>query len=280
MAWTQLVDLVHRRAGVLLLPEAQGSLSRKLEPVARLFGFRSTDDLLAGLEHPAEELAQAVVEAAMTTDTAFFRDPQLFAHFDSHVLPVLLAARAERKRLRIWCAGVSTGQEAYSVAMILDRARIAASGWALDIIATDLSPESIARAREGVYTEFEVARGLSDNLRATYFTREHGSHRIADRLRRMITFRTFNLLDDFGWLGELDAVFCRNVLMYLAPLARAQAISKLVRVLAADGYLFIGGGDAGSEAAVPLAAVRGMRGVFVNTAGAQPRTALRSAFGQ
>jgi chemotaxis protein methyltransferase CheR len=280
MAWAQLVDLVHRRAGALLSPDAQSLTLRKLEPVARLFGFRSADDLLAGLDHPPEELAQALVEAVMTSDTSFFRNPELFAFFDACVLPTLLAMRAGRKRLRIWCAGVSTGQEAYSIAMLLDQARVAASGWALDVIATDLSPESIARAREGIYSDFEVARGLSEALRATYFTREHGSYRIADRLRRMITFRTFNLLDDFGWLGELDAIFCRNVLMYLAPQARTQAIAKLVLALAPDAYLFIGGGDAGSEASVPLAPVRGVRGVFVNTSGAQPRLALRAAFGQ
>lgn len=272
--YAALADLVRRRSGIKLALDNPELIDDKLAPVARLFGFRDLRGLLEEMAHPPEELAQAVTEAMTTRDTSFFRDAAAFDCFEHVILPALLKARADVKRLRIWCCGVSTGQEAYSVAMILDRFRLVGSGWKIELLATDLSFDAIARARRGTYTNFEVERGLTSSLLAAYFTSEESGWRVADRLRRMASFRTFNLLDDFGWLGELDALFCRNVLLYLDAKVRAVAMRKLVRALAPDGYLLLGPQDATLDFGLPLAALPHVRGIFAKS-GAADRAVVR-----
>jgi chemotaxis protein methyltransferase CheR len=260
--YAELAELVRRRSGIKLALDNPELIDDKLAPVARLFGFRDLRGLLEEMAHPPEELAQAVTEAMTTRDTSFFRDAAAFDCFEHAILPALLRARANAKRLRIWCSGVSTGQEAYSVAMILDRFRLVGAGWKIELLATDLSFDAIARARRGTYTNFEVERGLTSSLLSTYFTSEESGWRVADRLRRMASFRTFNLLDDFGWLGELDAIFCRNVLLYLEAKARAVAMRKLVGALAPDGYLLLGPQDATFDFGLPLSPLAHQRGIF------------------
>lgn len=263
--YDELAELVRRRSGIKLALDNPELIDDKLAPVARLFGFRDLRGLLEEMAHPPEELAQAVTEAMTTRDTSFFRDAAAFQCFETEILPALLKARAANKRLRIWCSGVSTGQEAYSVAMILDRFRLPGAGWKIELIATDLSFDAIARARRGMYTNFEVERGLTSSLLAAYFSSEELGWRIADRLRRMVSFRNFNLLDDFGWLGELDAIFCRNVLLYLEARARAVAMRKLVRALAPDGYLLLGPQDATLDFGLPMAPLPNERGIFAKS---------------
>lgn len=260
--YTDLAELVRRRSGIKLALDNPELIDDKLAPVARLFGFRDLRGLLEEMAHPPEELAQAVTEAMTTRDTSFFRDAAAFECFEHTILPALLEARAGVKRLRIWCSGVSTGQEVYSVAMIIDRFRLVAAGWKIELLATDLSFDAIARARRGSYTNFEVERGLTSSLLSAYFTSEESGWRVADRLRRMVSFRTFNLLDDFGWLGELDAIFCRNVLLYLEARARAVAMRKLVRALASDGYLLLGPQDATFDFGLSLTPLPHERGIF------------------
>ena len=272
--YAALADLVRRRSGIKLALDNPELIDDKLAPVARLFGFRDLRGLLEEMAHPPEELAQAVTEAMTTRDTSFFRDAAAFDCFEHVILPALLKARADVKRLRIWCCGVSTGQEAYSVAMILDRFRLVGAGWKIELLATDLSFDAIARARRGTYTNFEVERGLTSSLLAAYFTSEESGWRVADRLRRMASFRTFNLLDDFGWLGELDALFCRNVLLYLDAKVRAVAMRKLVRALAPDGYLLLGPQDATLDFGLPLTALPHVRGIFAKS-GAADRAVVR-----
>ena len=263
--YAELAELVQRRSGIKLALDNPDLIDDKLAPVARLFGFRDLRGLLDEMAHPPEELAQAVTEAMTTRDTCFFRDAAAFDCFEKIIVPALLNARGSKKRLRIWCSGVATGQEAYSAAMVLDRFRLVAAGWKIELLATDLSLDAITRARRGTYTNFEVERGLSSTLLSTYFTPEESGWRVADRLRRMVSFRTFNLLDDFGWLGELDVIFCRNVLLYLEPKARAAAMRKLVRVLAADGYLFLGPQDGNIDFGLPLTPLPQQRGIFAKS---------------
>lgn len=275
--YDELAELVRRRSGIKLALDNPELIDDKLAPVARLFGFRDLRGLLEEMAHPPEELAQAVTEAMTTRDTSFFRDAAAFGCFEHAILPALLDARAGTRRVRIWCSGVSTGQEAYSVAMILDRFRLPGAGWKIELIATDLSFDAIARARRGVYTNFEVERGLTSGLLAACFTSEESGWRVADRLRRMVSFRTFNLLDDFGWLGELDAIFCRNVLLYLEAGARAAAMRKLVRALAPDGYLLLGPQDATLDFALPLAPLPNERGIFAKTGASERALGRRLA---
>ena len=168
--YAALADLVRRRSGIKLALDNPELIDDKLAPVARLFGFRDLGGLLEEMAHPPEELAQAVTEAMTTRDTSFFRDAAAFDCFEHVILPALLKVRADDKRLRIWCCGVSTGQEVYSVAMILDRFRLVGAGWKIELLATDLSFDAIARARRGTYTNFEVERGLTSSLLSAYFT--------------------------------------------------------------------------------------------------------------
>ncbi|MGB8363014.1 MAG: CheR family methyltransferase [Rhizomicrobium sp.] len=273
--FANLADLLRRRSGLLLTPDKAALAQSRLGPVAQLFGFKDAAALLAELPYPSEELARAVTEAMMTNETSFFRDRAFFDSFSRSILPALLGARALRRRLRIWCAAVATGQEAYSLAMILDDAALAARGWKIDLTATDISAAAIARAEEGLYSAFEVQRGLSTRSLVRHFSREGESWRINDRLRRMIAFRTFNLLDDFGWLGEIDVIVCRNVLLYIEPLARAAILARLAATLADDGYLLLGSNEQASDHFV---SATGGCGHYFKPRGAATRAALLAVF--
>lgn len=261
-----LSEFVRRRSGLALTEGQTSFIKSKLAPVARRFGFRKVDALLAELRHEPEELSRAVTEAMTTNESSFFRDRASFDHFKGAILPALMKARAASRRLRIWCAASSMGQEPYSLAMILDEAKL--DGWRVDLIATDLNSDAIARAKEGLYSEYEVARGLPPPLLLQYFTQANGQWRIAERLRRMVSFRPFNLLDSFGWLGQLDVIYCRNVLLYFDPQDKFETLERLSRSLAPDGFLVLGATETISgDAFAPSGRVRGM---FEKTRHARP----------
>lgn len=257
---SHLADLVRRRSGIKLADSKAEQISRRLARVARVFGFKDGATLLAELAHPHEELASAVTEAMTTQDTWFFRDPEVFDFLDAAFLPGLITDRAMKMRLRLWSAGCATGQEAYSVAMILAEQTLAANGWAVELLATDISGEAVARAKAGLYTDHEMSRGLPAARKLRHFYRDGEGWRVRERLRRSITFRTFNLLDDFGWLGEMDVILCRNVLMYFDARARSAVLRKIFDALAVDGVLIVGAQEASlGPAFVPMS---GLRGVF------------------
>ncbi|HEY5338210.1 MAG TPA: protein-glutamate O-methyltransferase CheR [Rhizomicrobium sp.] len=264
-----LADLLKRRAGLLLPANKKHLVTSRLAPVARRYGFARTDQLLAELRHAPEEMIRAVTEAMMTNESSFFRDRASFEHFRGVILPSLLSARAKTRRLRIWCAAASTGQEPYSLAIILDEAKISPD-WHIEVIATDLCSDVIARAADGCYSEYELQRGLSVQNLVRYFTQDGENCRIAERLRRRIDFRTFNLLDDFGWLGEIDVVFCRNALLYFDPLAKRACLEKLSRILARDGYLLLGAAETMEGASTAFTQDGNARGVYRKARKARP----------
>lgn len=271
--FANLCELVRRRSGLQLTSDKKSLANSRLTPVAHRFGFRDTSALLDELPYPSEEIARAITEALTTNETSFFRDGETFEFIEKSVLPALELARRKSRRIRIWCAAASTGQEAYSIAMMLDAMGLAARGWKLDLIATDISESAIGRAREGVYSPYEVERGLPDALRDSYFVQDGTQWRIADRLRHMVAFRTFNLLDHFGWLGEIDVIFCRNVLLYCEPQAKLDIQAKLADTLADDGYLFVGENELPNEQFVPCEA-----NIYVKAKGAAPWVPRRAAF--
>lgn len=235
-----LAHMLRRRSGLLLGRPKSEFIESRLAPVMRRFGFKDIGSLVAELRHGRDALARAVTEAMMTNESSFFRDRQSFELFREKVLPELLARRAASKRLRIWSAACAAGQEAYSIAMILDDHKLPARGWTVDIIATDISSEMIARGEQGLYSHFEVQRGLPIRRLVDHFSQEGGNWRISEPLRRMVTFRPFNLLDSFGWLDDIDVVFCRNVLMYLDHKSKTSVLDKISEVLVPDGYLLLG----------------------------------------
>jgi len=260
-----LSQFLRRRSGLALVPYKPHLIEGRLAPIARRFGFRNVESLLCELRFAREPLARAVTEAMTTNDSSFFRDKALFDHVRDIVLPELVAARAHSKHLRLWSAACAAGQEAYSLAMILDQMELADQGWTIDLIATDLSTDLVTRAEEGVYTEYEVSRGLSARHLSTYFVHKGASWRINDRIKRMVSFRTFNLLDSYGWLYELDAVLCRNVLIYLDPRVKLQVIEKISDVLAHDGALILGHAES----------IEGLADYFVRNDGAPGCYGLR-----
>src|SRR5882757_5109861 len=193
--FTFLAQMVRRRSGLVLPSQKAPFIEGRLAVVMRRFGFRSISALIKELRHGRDALARAVTEAMTTNESSFFRDRPAFEQFRDRVLPDLMENRASTKRLRIWCAACAAGQEPYSIAMLLDDNKLIANGWSIDLIATDISAEMIARGEEGVYSHFEVQRGLAIRRLVAHFNQEGGSWRIHENLRRMVTFRQFNLMD-------------------------------------------------------------------------------------
>jgi Methylase of chemotaxis methyl-accepting proteins len=238
--YTYLADVLRRRAGIVLAEKKTHMIETRLMPVVRRFGFRDIASLLKELHYGHEALVQAVIEAMTTNDSAFFRDRKTFDEFRDIVLPALKQARADTKQLKIWCTACAAGQEPYSIAMLLDDAKLADEGWSITLVATDINSQMIARAQEGIYSQFEVQRGLPIRRLVSNFTQEGANWRISDHLRRMVSFRTFNLLDSFGWLPDCDVVFCRNVLMYFDLKTRASVLDRIGDILMPDGALLVG----------------------------------------
>ncbi len=235
-----LALIVHRRSGIVLSSKKLHLIESRLSNVQRRFGFRSLPAMVEELRHGRDVLARAVTEALTTNDTSFFRDRPQFDQLRDTVLPRLMDARVASKRLRVWCAACASGQEPYSLAMLFDDMKLVEKGWSIDLIATDFSAEMIARAEDGLYSHFEVQRGLAIKRLVTHFTQEGGNWRVQDRLRRMVTFRAFNLLDSYGWLDDLDIVFCRNVLIYFDRKTKIAVLDKISEVLRPDGALLLG----------------------------------------
>jgi chemotaxis protein methyltransferase CheR len=263
-----LADLLHRRSGLVVTADKARLIESKLAPVARRFGFRDAGSLFGELPYPPEELARAITEAMTTNESSFFRDRAPFEHFRDVTVPALRVARAGKRRLRIWCAAAACGQEAYSLAMLLDEMGLAAQGWKIDLIATDLSGEAIARAKEGLYSQYEVQRGLPVLLLLKHFTQEGTNWRIAERLRRMVSFSTSNLLDHFGWLGEMDVIFCRNALIYFDAHTKQIVIGKLAETLAGDGTLVLGAKESVADTSGWMA--DRVRGIYVRQSASLP----------
>lgn len=238
-----LATWLSRRTGLMLTLQRPDFAETRLKPVMRRFGFKTLTALVSELHHNSEALAQAACEAMTVNDSAFFRDPEAFAELRDIVLPELVAQRLSTKTLRIWCAAAAAGQEAYSVAMLLDDMELIAAGWTIEMIATDLNSDVVARARTGLYAQIEIERGLSTRRLADGFRREGDQWRVRKHLRQMVTFRPFNLLDSFGWLWPMDLVLCRNVLMYFDTATRRSVLEKMSDILAPDGTLLIGTGE-------------------------------------
>jgi chemotaxis protein methyltransferase CheR len=259
------------RSGLVLSNEKQYLIESRLLPVARVYNLAGISALVGRLR-TAETgpLADAVVEAMTTNESFFFRDKLPFDHLTQMMLPELMTRRASSRRLRIWCAAASTGQEPYSIAMALKELGPKAAGWKFEIIGTDISTDVLDRARAGRYTQFEVQRGLPIQLLLKYFTQDGDTWTISPELRSMIQWRKFNLLDSFGALGQFDIVFCRNVLIYFDQPTKADVLQRICKVLTPDGYMVLGAAETVvglTEAFRPLS---DRRGVYVPaTASAQ-----------
>jgi chemotaxis protein methyltransferase CheR len=260
--------------GIALGADRQYIAESRLSPVLRAHNVRDLLELtriIDGREN--ETLVKEVIDAMTTNETSFFRDRAPFDEFRDRVLPELMAARANERRLRIWCAAASTGQEVYSLAMTLDHEARALRGWSVEILGTDISGAAIEAARKGVYSQFEVQRGLSTSHLLRYFHRHDENWRVNEHLRAKVAFGEFNLLSDPSGLGPFDVILCRNVLLYFEPDVKRDVLNRLSAVLAPDGFLFLGSAESVGDGAPAFASISN-DGVWRLRARPRPKLAL------
>jgi len=256
-----LRKFLKERSGLDLSVDKQYLVESRLMPLARKAGLAGLDELVAKIRMGATALGADVVEAMTTNETFFFRDKIPFDHLREAVIPELMQARAGRKSLRIWCAAASTGQEPYSIAMCLKEMGAQLAGWRIEIIGTDISPQVLEKSKAGLYTQFEVQRGLPIQLLVKYFKQTGELWQISPEIRAMIQFRPLNLLQDFSHMGKFDLIFCRNVLIYFDQDMKSQIFGRLAKTMEPDGFLALGAAETVvglTEAFKPQADRRGL----------------------
>lgn len=257
-----LRSYLKQQSGLVLTNEKQYLIESRLLPVARKAGLTTISALVAKMrELSGKALCDQVVEAMTTNESFFFRDKTPFEHFNDTMLPKMLEARARDRKIRIWCAAASTGQEPYSLAMCLKEAEARLAGWRVEIIGTDLSNEVLDKAKAGVYSQFEVQRGLPINHLLKYFTQNGDTWQISSQLRSMVQYRKLNLLENFSSLGQFDIVFCRNVLIYFDNQTKVDILGRIGKLMAADGFLVLGAAETVvglTDAFKPMSEKRGL----------------------
>ena len=232
---------VRSEAAIVLEPGKEYLVECRLAPVARSAGLASIADLVSSLRYkPQNGLHRQVVEAMTTNETSFFRDVAPFEAMRTKVIPDLLRRRAAQRKLRIWCAAASTGQEPYSLAMLLLEHFPALAGWDVKIQATDIAREILDKARAGRYSQLEVNRGLPAPMLAKYFERAGTEWQIRESVRRLVQYSETNLVRPWVGVGNADIVFIRNVLIYFDVPTKREILGRIRTVLAPDGYLFLG----------------------------------------
>jgi chemotaxis protein methyltransferase CheR len=238
-----LRKLLKERSGLDLSSDKQYLVESRLVPLAHRYGHSGISELVARMKGGGEALIADVVEAMTTNETFFFRDKIPFDHLRETVLPALLQSRAARRSIRIWSAASSTGQEPYSIAMVLKEQAQLLAGWRVEIVATDLSLEVLEKSKSGIYSQFEVQRGLPIQLLVKYFTQTGELWQINSDVRGMVQHRQLNLLQNFSHLGKFDMIFCRNVLIYFDQETKIDIFERLNQVLEADGMLLLGAAE-------------------------------------
>jgi chemotaxis protein methyltransferase CheR len=273
-----LAGLLEARTGQQLTMSRRWRIETALSALLRERGIPTLDELITILVMGREpSLATQVVEALLNNETYFFRDRSPFDLLGKAALPTLMQRRQSTKRLRIWSAGCSTGQEAYSLAMLFAEDPLKWAGWTIDILGSDVSEGAVRRAREGVYTQFEVQRGLGIAQMIKWFEECDGGWRAIEALRRVVRFQVHNLMEPVPHPGEFDIVLCRNVLLYLNSERRGQVFDRIGRAMAADGWLMLGAGETVIGQTRRFEADKDARGLYRLTPSAeQDRIAARA----
>jgi chemotaxis protein methyltransferase CheR len=273
-----LCKLLKDQSGLALAGDKQYLVESRLLPLARKAGIASLADLVAKLRGGGDRLAVEVVHAMTTNESFFFRDKIPFDHFRDTIMPALLNARAAERRIRIWCAAASTGQEPYSLAICLKEMKEKIADWRIEILGTDLSTAVLEKAKDGLYTQFEVQRGLPIQLLVKYFAQVGEMWKIAADIRAMVQYRPLNLLSDFAYLGSFDLVFCRNVLIYFDQDTKVDVLGRLSRVITPQGYLVLGAAETVVGLTDAFKPVPDRRGLYAPAASASmPGLAARVA---
>jgi len=258
-----ICQILRERSGLVLTNDKAYLLESRLLPVARKWKLATFDDLVRTIRTRMDEaVIRDVVEAMTTNESFFFRDTKPFDQFKQLVLPALLKNRATSRTIRIWSAACSSGQEPYSLAMILSEMAAQLNGWKIEIIGSDLSSEILGRAKEGMYSQFEVQRGLPITMLVKYFAQIGDRWQISPKIRGMVQYREFNLLQDPVPLGRFDVVFCRNVLIYFDQPTKTRVLNNVAKLMPEDGFLFLGGAETVLGITDKFQMVPGQRGVY------------------
>lgn len=265
-------DLLKQKSGLVLTQDKAYLIDSRLNPVAKKWGYENMEAMTRVLRGvPPKELVTDIVEAMTTNETSFFRDTRPFETFKNSVLPYF--KEKGQKKLRIWSAASSSGQEPYSLAMTLKEEAANMPGWSFEIIATDISHEILDQAREGIYTQFEVQRGLPITHLMKYFTQQGEKWAINPEIKNMVQFKYFNLLDSMASLGQFDVIFCRNVLIYFDQPTKKDIMERASKQLADDGFFILGGAETVLGITDAFKAVPNTRGLYAKTNSAHVKAA-------
>lgn len=255
--------LLKQRSGLVLTKDKAYLLESRLMPIARKWSVKGLDELAAMVRTRKDEaLLRDITEAMTTNESSFFRDQKPFDLFKSVVLPLQMPSRQAKKSIRIWSAACSSGQEAYSLLMTLNDEGHKVAGWKFDIVGTDISAEMVAKAKAGLYTQFEVQRGLPITHLVKYFKQVGDKWQISDDLRSRVQFREYNLLSDLSPLGQFDVIFCRNVLIYFDQPTKTKVLEAMARMLPPDGVLYLGGAETVLGITDKFKPMEGQRGLY------------------
>ena len=237
-------DLLKKSSGLVLTQDKSYLIDSRLNPIAKKWGYDDIAAMTSVLRAlPPKDLIKDIIEAMTTNETSFFRDTRPFETFKNIVLPYYKNKQGHSKRLRIWCAAASSGQEPYSLAMTIKEESAKMPGWTFEIVATDISNEILDQAKEGAYSQFEVQRGLPITHLMKYFTQNDDKWIINQELKQMIKYKYFNLLEPMSTLGKFDIVFCRNVLIYFDPPTKKDVMERIGGQMTEDGFFFLGGAE-------------------------------------
>ncbi|MDB5401205.1 MAG: chemotaxis protein methyltransferase CheR [Acetobacteraceae bacterium] len=278
VAFDTLATMLKTKSGLIIGTDKLYLLETRLSGIVKREKLTDMNELAERLRRPGSDaLTRDVVEAMTTNESFFFRDEKPFIHFRGQALPRLVAARPAGSTLRVWSAASSSGQEAYSLAMIVAESNAALGGRKVEIVGTDIARDQLARAREGVYSQFEVQRGLPVQMLMRYFRKDDSNWRITDAIRAMASFREFNLLSDLRSLGRFDIVFCRNVLIYFDQPTKTRVLEAIAGIMPPDGLLYLGGAETVLGITSRFAPMPNERGVYGVSGGTAPATASRLA---
>ncbi len=274
--YAYLQSFLKQKSGLVLSNDKQYLIESRLMPIARKAGLQTISDLIAKLKTPSEKgLQNQVVEAMTTNESFFFRDKTPFDHFTETILPHMTANRPGKK-IRIWCAAASTGQEPYSLAMCIKENASKLNGARFEIIGTDLSNEVLEKAKVGYYSQFEVQRGLPVQFLLKYFTQHGEMWQVNPDIRSMVTYKPYNLLDSFTALGQFDVVFCRNVLIYFDQTTKSDIMNRISKQMPDDGYLVLGAAETVVGLSNEFKSVPGKRGLYSTARAAAAKPALNA----
>ena len=275
--FTFVAAFLKERSGLIITPDKMYLLETRLGAILREHELAGLSALVDALRQPgAGKLKDKVVDAMTTNETSFFRDSHPFDTLRKSLIPGLIERRTAARSLRIWSAACSTGQEPYSLAMTLKDHFPILGGWKVEIIATDISPTVLEKAREGLYSTFEVQRGMPIQMLIRHFDQTDQHWRIKPELRHNISFRSANLLDDFSSLGMFDIILCRNVLIYFDQPTKTRILHAMAKRIAPDGALLLGGAESVFGLCDAFQNLPGLRGVYGHATG-QPSNSAMSA---